>query len=452
MHAARNMAGFARDLRFEDLPKEVIETAKALILDQLGCELAGSTLGWGRQTVQYVRDNGGARPESSIVNYGLKTNAQDAAFANASFGRSVEVDDVDSSSAAHLGSIIIPSAIAVGQKQMIDGAALLVAVVAGYEVASRIGGTAKGAMRKGFHPTTLFGPFGAATAAGLILGLEEEALLHALSIACSHASGLMEYSETGGSVNRLHGGIAAYGGVRSAVLAQRGFTGPASFLEGRKGFFKAFSGDASLENFSRGTDQDFRISGIGLRRYCCCGTQNCGLDAVSKIVAEHAFPPTEVESVEVRVTSVAYSLIGTITEPKDMTSAQFSGRYGVALRLVKGGNGFGEYFNEASLNDPDVLGIVRKTNYLLDTSLDKQGGNATRVSIKLRNGTAYEETVHLPRGSAGNPLTNEERLGKFKELAGTVLSKHRVEEIIETVDRLDRLDNVWKLGALLVAG
>jgi 2-methylcitrate dehydratase PrpD len=155
------LAQFVCKLTYEDLPGAVIEKTKELILDQLGCQLAGSTLPWTQPAYDYVADYGG-RGESTVVGFGFRTSAQDAAFVNASFGHGCMGDDTDSVCHAHLGSIIIPAALALGEREAISGKEFIKAVVVGYDVASRIGAAAPLAESRGFHPGPIFGPFGVA--------------------------------------------------------------------------------------------------------------------------------------------------------------------------------------------------------------------------------------------------------------------------------------------------
>jgi len=448
----RKLARFVNELTCEDLPEKVIDKTKELILDQLGCQLAGATLPWSKTTYEYIKDYKGQREESTIVNYGLKTVAQDAAFANANFGHAFMADDTDSVCHAHLGSIIIPAALAMGEREMISGKEFIKAMVAGYDVASRIGAAAPLAESRGFHPGPVFGPFGVAACTGTILGLNENQILDALGIAGSHSSGLMEYSKSGGSVNRLHSGIAAYGGIRATLLAQRGFSGPATILEGERGFLHAFSDECFLEEVTRGLGQEFRVLLIDLKSYCCCGTTSAGLDAVSKITSEHDINPKEIKEIIVNASPTTFRLTGTIMEPRDITSAQFSGCFGIALRLIKGGNGFKEY-TEGNLRDPEILGLAAKIKYILDEDLAKTpaSDNPTKVMLRLADGTVYEETVYAGKGSILNPMTTEEVRQKFREFASMVLPDYKIEAIIETVMGLDSVNNIRELSQLLTA-
>ncbi len=451
MDESRTLARFAGKLAYEDLPESVVEKTKQLILDQLGCQLAGSTLPWTRPAYEYIVEGKGGRQESTIVHYGLRTSAQDAAFVNASFGHGTMGDDTDSVCHAHFGSIIIPAALALGEREGSSGRELIKAVVVGYEIASRIGAAAPLAESRGFHPGPIFGPFGVATCSGVLLGFNENQILDAIGIAGSHASGLMEYSRSGGTVNRLHSSIAAYGGMRAAFLAQKGVKGPSTIVEGERGFLRAYSGESILDEITRGLGERYRVLLIELKAYCCCGTSTTTLDAVSKIRTKHEFVPDEVEEIMVHATPLTFKLTGSAKAPEDVTSAQFSGSFGVALRLVKGENSFREY-SEENLKDPEVLALARKTKLILDEDVGKlpQSDNPAKVLIKLKNGTVYEETVVAGRGSVLNPMEKEEVTQKFRKYASVVLSRNKTEAIAETVTGLDRVDNLRELIQLTV--
>jgi 2-methylcitrate dehydratase PrpD len=447
----KKLAHFVKELAYDNLPADVIRKAKELILDQLGCQLAGSTLPWTQPAYEYAVDYGGKRKESTVINYGLKTASQDAAFVNATYGHAFLGDDADSVCHAHFGSIIVPAALAMGEREMIDGKELIKAVVIGYEVASRVGAAAPLAMNRGFHPGPIFGTFGVAAAVATMLGLDEGQGLDALGIAASHSSGLMEYSLSGGTVNRLHSGIAAHGGIRAALLAQKGFKGPATVLEGGRGFLRAFSGESNPEEITRDLGSMFRVLLIELKAHCCCGSSSAILDAVSQIKSEHAIHPEEIEEVIVDVSRETFNLTGSIVEPSDITSAQFSGRFGVALRLIKGGNTFKEY-SEENLKDRDVLELARKTTMILDEKMETlpNSNNPARVVIRLKKGALYEKTVPAARGSILNPMTEEEVHQKFSDYSCVAFPESRAKAIIDTISGLDLLDNISQLTQLLV--
>jgi 2-methylcitrate dehydratase PrpD len=220
------------------------------------------------------------------------------------------------------------------QKGVSEWQKVITAVVLGYDVALRVGDAAKDAIKE--DSTLQFLPF-VAYAVRKIVKMNSDQVLNAFGLVASHCSGLMEYSETGGEVKRLHGGIAANAGIRSAMLAKHGFTGPPTVLEGRKGFCQAFSDTYRLEDITDRLGKEFRILRTGLKPYCCCAGQHAALDAASLIVDKHQVAPEEIEGIVVGQGPQEFKVVGTIVEPRDIASTQFSGRFGIALRLLKEG-------------------------------------------------------------------------------------------------------------------
>lgn len=452
MEETRTLARLVAGLEFKELPKEVIEKTKLLVLDQIGCEIASSTLPWNRAVYQYVRDRKGGTEESTVVNYGLKTSAEDAVFANATFGHGFEMDDTDQIGIFHPGCVVVSTALALGEREMIDGKEFITAVALGYDVGMRIGAAARMAIRRWFHPTGILGPFAAATVAARILKLDQDKVLHALGIAGSQSSGLMEYAETGGSVKRLHAGIAAHGGMRAALLAERGLTGPTTVLEGKKGFCQAFSGEYSLQELTRDIGKEFRVMKMGFKPYACCGAHHAALDAISNIRAKQALSADRIRKITVGGNVVAFNIAGADSKPEDICGMQFSGRFGIALRIVKGDNQFSDY-TEENLRNPELRALANRVEYVYDQELEDISSDTcpAKVVVEMLDGATLTDRVDYPKGTIQNPMSKEELETKFRGLASTVLPDKRVEQIVATVNDLERLDNVWGLSALLKA-
>lgn len=452
MNETKELAQFVTKVSYNDLKDEVIDKAKGLVLDQLGCQLAFATKPWSQAVYEYIRSRKGGSKESTVVNYGLRTSVEDATFANATFGHGFEMDDTELHSVTHPGCVVIPPALAIGEMEMISGKEFLTAVVVGYDVMIRIGTAARSMLYRGFHNTGALGPFGSAAATSKILGLNTDTVISALGIAASDSSGISEHTETGGSVKRLHAGFAAQAGMRAAFLAQRGLTGPPTVLEGKKGFCQAFADEYSLKEITAGLGKEFRILWTGNKAYCCCAAQHSVIDAASKIAREHPVTPEEIEKIIVGQVPQDVRAVGSIIEPQDITSAQFSGRFGVALRLIKGGNGFKDY-SEKNLRDPEILSLAKRVDYIVAEGLEKPSEDSApaEVTIRLKDGTIYKERVDYAKGTVQNPMTKDELQDKFKGLASMVLSDDRVEKIIQTVEELEKLDNVYQLGSLLVS-
>jgi 2-methylcitrate dehydratase PrpD len=446
MNETRVLAESLVSMKYSDLNTEVIKKAKQLILDNLGCQLAFSVLPWSKLIYQYVQDKQGGKGSSTVTCYGLKTIAEDAAFANATFGHGFEMDDDESHTTSHPGVVIIPAALAVGEAQGVSGKELLVAVVAGYDSMLRVGIAARTMVNRSFHTTAVLGPFGSAAATAKILGLNQDLMLNALSIAASEAGGISEYAVSGGSVKRLHAGFASQNGVKAAILAKLGVTGPAAPIEGTKGICQAFANEYYPEEITRELGREYRILWTGHKPYCCCQGQHSTIDTVSEIMAEHPFQPEDVSEIVVEQMPRDVRAVGIIKKPVDITSAQFSGSFGIALRIIKRGNGFREY-NLKNIQDSELLEFAKKVTYVNNFEMEKlpPGAAPTKITLKLKNGQVYTKRIDYAKGMPQNPLTPREIETKFLDLATTVIPVKQANEIINAVNNLEDMANIRSL-------
>jgi 2-methylcitrate dehydratase PrpD len=451
MNESKELAQFIADIKYEDLTAKVIEKAKGLILDQLGCQLAFAVLPWNKAVYQYIQSKTGSRGESTIVYYGLKTTVEDAAFANATFGHGFEMDDTEMHALIHPGVVVIPSALALGEARKISGKAFLTAVVAGYDAMIRIAVAARTSIERSFHGTAISGPFGSAAATCKILGMKTNGIVNALGIAASESSGIAEYTISGGSVKRLHAGFAAQAGIRATLLARNGLTGPATALEGEKGFCQAFANKCYIEEITSGLGKEFRIMWTGNKPYCCCAAQHTAIDATAAIIKEHPVKPEAIDKVIVEQMPREVKSVGNIIEPQDITAAQFSGRFGIALRLIKNDNAFSEYTMD-NIKDPAILSLVHKIDYIANEALEEKSAAAAPaiVTIKLKNGEVHKKRVDYAKGTIKNPMNIKELEDKFKGLATMVVSNNQSEKIIQTAMGLEDMDDISKLASLLV--
>jgi 2-methylcitrate dehydratase PrpD len=450
MNETRELAHFIHQTKYNDLNEEIVSKAKTLMLDQFGCELAFAVMPWGKAVYKYVSDKKGARSESTVTHYGLKTLPEDAAFANAVFGHGYEMDDTDLRTTSHPGVAVIPAAMATGEMARINGKELITSVVVGYDVMIRIGMASRLMQERGFHTTGVLGPFGAAAAACKVLGLDIDIVTSALAIAASQCGGISEYTRSGGSIKRLHAGFAAQAGIRAALTARLGITGPPTAIEGESGFCQAYADKYFLKEITDGLGKEFKILGMATKPYCCCFAQHAVIDATALIAGKHRVIPEEIEEVAVGQKAREARAVAAIVEPTDIVSAQFSGRFGLALRLIKGSNGFRDY-SEENLKDPRILALAKKVTWGIDEELEKMppASNAAKVAIKLKDGTVYRERVDYSRGTVQNPMSQEELEEKFRSLASMVIPGKQAEDIIRAVGKLEEVDDVNKLSSLL---
>jgi 2-methylcitrate dehydratase PrpD len=444
------LAAHTAKVRYEDIPSEAIEKAKDCILDQVGVELIGSTLEWNKIAYRYVADMGG-RAESTIVNYGTKAPALDAAFVNATFGQGCELDDVGFGAGGHPSAATVPVALALCEKQRITGKDFLAAVVVGCDVMYRLLAAVRPSSgKRGFHSHGIGAPFGAMTTAARLLRLNNGQILHAFGIAGMHSSGTMEYDQTGGEVKRVIAGIAARGGIQAAMLAQLGLTGPPTIIEGKRGFLKVFADEVEPEEITRGLGSDFKIMRVWFKIYPCVATVQGVIFTLAKMIEEHHFGADEIDEIRVGISETSLSHGGAIYEPHDTASAQFSLPFSLAIRLLKNDNDLSFYMDPKLWTDPKVLALAKKVKSYADPNAKKDQNYNTTMEVKLTNGKTFKAFEAYPPGSPLNMVSRDVLRMKFRKMAHAVLAEERIEKLIEAVDRLETYEDAAKLIPLLV--
>ena len=452
MDESKKLAGFLSEVSYNDINREVIERTKDLILDQLGVEIATSAKPWSLAVYKYARSFDDSM-ESTIIRYGDKVKAENAVFVNGTFGHGFELDDTYLPGNTHPGAVVIPAALALAEREAIDGKTFVIAIVAGYEAINRVGRSmAPSCLGRGFHPTLITGPLGAAAVTGKLLGFQPERMLNAISIAGSHSSGLMEYTQTGGSVKRIYAGMAAFAGVRAGFLAQAGITGPPTILEGRSGFCQAFSDEYRLNDIVSNLGKEFSIPEMSLKQHCCCYQIQAPLDGALKIIREHGIGPNEIEEIVIGTNRNGVVGVGAIVDPEEITAAQFSAPFSVAMGVIKGRAGFREY-TEENLRDTEIKALARRVRLEVDEEVQSlyPGKRAVRMTVKLKDGTIYQEKLDGAKGTPVNPMSRIEVEEKFLDLATMVLPRTRAEEIITTVRGLEEVKHFSTFMRLLVA-
>jgi 2-methylcitrate dehydratase PrpD len=437
-------------LRFEQLPGEVIDMAKRLILDQLGVQVRGSSLP-NVQPVRRLAESLGGHAEATTVANDILLSAPQAAWVNGTLGHSAEFDDAHMS-AWHTSSAVVPAAIAFAERNHRTGADVITAVVAGVQAMGVLGSVAgNGMLATGWHGSKVLGVFGATAAAGWLLGLTEEQLTNAFGIAASDAGGTMEYDRSGGEVKRLHAGSASRIGSEAALLAELGFTGPATIFEGHRGIFSMFGGgDEGAVPPAEEWDK-WQILGTMFRFYPAIAATHPPLDALKRIRAEHPFDPNDIVAINVGLPAWAVGHGASITRPTDAISAQFSLAFGIGLQLVTGGNRPQDYFDSARWTDNQILAFG---DLVTPAAMDIPTGDpglSARVEVVLRDGSrfgAYQPGFH---GHPVWPATDGDVEAKFRANLDGVLSTAAAENIVQTIRALEKTTDIAELTTHLRA-
>lgn len=452
--AAQSLARFICDLSYRHVPAEAVSRCRELLLDQLGCQLIGASVPWNQPVYQFVKNTKNGGP-ARIVKYGNEVPIDDAVLVNGTFAQGCELDDYYDQGGGHPGAATVPVILALAQTQPVNGQELITAMVAGYEVGWRIGrALLPELMQRGYHAQSAVGVFIAAAAAGKILHLDAEQMTHALAIAGSHAGGTMEYDQSGGEVKRLHNGMACCGGLRSALLAQIGLTGPPTIFEGERGILKVMSGRCNIDPIVkdlRTGNENLALYHAAMKRFPVNASQHSPIELLDKLARTHNIDPGLVTKIRVEVNEGILLHGGTIYQPKEVIEAQFSLRFSLALRLLKGNNDLEHYLNPSMWNDPAMLEIGKKIELLADPTATGARRFACRMSIQVSDGREIRDSLAAPKGSYKNPLTASELQHKFYRLGGTVLNDEKLRSIVASVERLENAESVAALTSLMTA-
>ena len=456
--ATRTLARFAAELQYDAIPADVMEAAKTLILDCLGCTLYAARLPWSRLAQDYVESEG-ARPVASVWGTPLRTSPSLAALANGTAGHGFEIDDVDHRSGLHVGSVTVPVVLGLAEAEgSWTGRDFLTALVAGCEVGLRVGiAIQPGHFMRGYHPQGTIGPIAAAASAARALHLDPDRTGHAFGIAGSMAAGLMG-AQQGGMVKRLHAGRSGQSGIVAAQLAQRGFTGTDDVFDIEFGGYCS-----TLEGVPGATERlrsrigevgtEWLTPNVGYKLHASCAANHSTLDVVSDLRTRHDLRAEDVVSVKVTTSNHTFVHCGWPYVPGDVVNAQMSLRYGVAAMLSTG-SAFVREYTDARVADPQLVELAARVDVEPDEAIDALGSDkrhTVAVKIATRDGRVVEGGADHRRGSQFEPVGRAEIAEKFLLLTEP-LEGIDGGALLARVLGLEELNDIEELARLLRTG
>ena len=454
MNETRTLAEFVADLRYEDLPQPVVDQACRIVVDTVGCAISA----WAEDPAKshialevaklYARDDGA----SVIGSAGVKSQPAFAALANGILANAADNDDTHKRALLHTGSVVVPPALALAQTGRLTGRDLIVALVAGYEVAVRVGMAVMPTHYRYWHSTATNGTFGAAATAAKALKLDVDGVHRALGLAGTQAAGLNTFFESGDMTKSIHPGKAAFNGILSAQLAQLGATSPPAILEHPKGYLNAFSTEPKPQKLVEGLD------GVeeALRRRGLEGdSPRPGREAVAfgreggVSPEKHAIDPAQIA----RITNETYNTVKSHFSNKDVSTvmaARVSVPYCIAIAAIDGRLTQAQ-FSPARINDPLLRAVLAHTEVIADAELNKLYPDKfpARVTITLKNGASFQETVLFPKGDPQDPLSADELDVKFRENVAAMFSPARADKLLHAIYTLSDARNVDGMSVLL---
>jgi 2-methylcitrate dehydratase PrpD len=434
------LAMFVERCRWQDLPENVVAKATLHILDGVGCAAVGSLLPWINQIQAYASDTG--KPGAATVIGGSDLVPEWAAFSNATAAHGFELDDYHSGALAHPGCVVVPTALAIGEVLGSSGQDIVLACALGMEAIVRIGLAVSPSMvvDRGFHETCTQGVFGASVAASKLMGLKADTIVSALGLAGSHASGTRQYSHSGGEVKRLHAGLGASGGIRSARLADRGFQGPPAILEGSRGFMQAFANEYDPTLVTRGLGESWQFLDCGIKPHASCGLIHAPTDALIALLSEHRLAAADIAEVVVGADRLSLEHVGSLPLlPQDMNGAQFNLPYSLGMILAGRASGFSSYWQlqKSGFGDPAILEAAKRVRMVLDPEVDAAFPKVltTRVRIRTVDGKSLER-MSIPVGSKESPLSQNAVKAKFLDLLSQTRWASKADELADKIQEL----------------
>ena len=448
----RQLSEFVAGISYGALPPDVRERTKALALDLVGIMVrarhdaestppmiaAAAALGLAGGACTVVGDAAGYTPPG-------------AAMVNGTLAHSLDFDDTHAPGSLHPSAPIVPAAFAAAEMTGADGRDTIAAIVAGYEVQIRLSLALDPAAHydRGFHPSATCGAFGAAAAAGRLLGLDAPAQANAFGIALSMAAGSMQFLANGAWTKRSHVGHAAMCGLIAATLAREGYVGAADAIEGKAGFLRAYAPAADAGKAADALGSRWETLKIAVKPYPSCRYSHAAIDGIVALARTHAIRADEVEEVSVGLPAPGWKIIGepeaAKQSPVSVVDGQFSMAFCAAVALRSGGLVWDDYARH--LGDADTKSLCQRVRTRVDPQADADFPQEMSAAVRITTARgAFDTYVRVPKGEPANFLSAAELRAKFDGLAAPYLPAQQLDALAARVLALEQASDI---GAVL---
>ena len=441
-------ANFCEELRYEDLPHDVIKRTKLLILDTVGIIIrarhdAESTSSLVSAIERLEMSNGSCQVFSDNKSYSPSA----AALLNGTLAHSLDFDDTHAEASLHSSAPILAAALAAAEMNKSSGQQLITACVVGYEIQIRLGlaGGSSAHYKKGFHPSATCGIFGAAAAAGYLMGLNKDQYISAFGIALSQSAGSMQFLTDGAWTKRSHVGQAAQNGLSCAIMAAEGFKGPSKAFEGQWGYFHSYASGGDMEKAIDGLGKKFETLNLGVKPYPSCRYSHAAIDGIIELKNELGFSTAELDDIDIGLSETALNIIGyplsDKQNPKSVVDGQFSMPFCAAVTVKSGGLKWDDYKNH--LHDSDTLFLCNKIKVSPDKDAEECCPEYMSAKVKVVvKGKKYEKFVKIPKGEPENFMEDSEFISKFRSLTEPYLSDEKIDQLTGSMLKLDQSNNI----------
>jgi 2-methylcitrate dehydratase PrpD len=451
MGATQILAEYVSKTSYADLPKEVVRKTKGILLDTLGCGIAGHILAnhefhWIFDTVKEM----GGTPESTVFIEGMKTSSPQAALVNGTLIHTIDFDDTHLGSISHFGAPVISSALATGEKVNADGPLLITAIILAYEVAGRVGKAVMPSHYKYWHPTGTFGTIAAAVVSSKLLGLRTEQVEQAISLAADGASGMRYCIDFGDFSKSLHPGLSAWNGIMATQIIAKGAVGPKGLLEYKSGFCEAYSDEPKMNSLTENLGTFYETMTDSLKAFPTILISHTAIEGTIKLMKAGNLRLEDVEFIHFRVTSTAPGQ-GLNYSPDSPMAARLSVPYCVSMAAAEGHISM-EQFREDKVMDPQIREFMKRITVEPAPEFHQKypGTLAAHVEIQTKDGRKFKAESIYPKGHPENPMTDEEIKEKFRSLSLLTFDRGQTEQIVQKVSNLENLKSVKDLVAALI--
>ena len=451
---ARQLADWAAGLGHSDIPAEVRHEAARHLMDGVGNAIAARYFGDGDAGLTVARELGGP-PQAHPLGDRTAISAPAAAFAGGVLMHALDFDDTHAGALVHPTVVVAPTALAVGEQLASSGTEVLSAVTVGLEVACRIGAAAPHAFHaRGLHATGMVGPLASAITAARLHLFSGARTAHALGIAGSSSSGLLEFLETGDNTKIIHPGSANLNGILAVRLAAQGVTGPASVLEGPRGLFAALAGrapDADALIGDLGTT--WQAGNIGIKPYPSCQLMHVSLDAVAAALVDRPVDPGAVESIVLHVHPDSAPIVCPPEAgkrlPRTIYDAKFDLPWSAASLLHDGSVTLGTY-SDTAITRTDVLQTAAKVIVQVTEATGPAADAPGHAEIRLADGSTLIGDVAGSRGTTAVPISDADLIAKFVQNCGNHPAAHELAEFLLHLDDAPSLHTLTTSAADIV--
>jgi len=463
MDAVEALLDLGLNTRYEDLPPEVVERQRMALLDTLGAAIAGIT-GEGVQALAAMYADMGGRAEATALPAGRRLPMPAAAMLNGVAGRAWDLDDVHEQNTCHVNVNVVPAILAVAEgRGGVGGRELLAALAVGSEMVCRLSAAPRISFSEtGSSMSYQCGFYGSALASARLLKLDQDRARHALGIAHARVAGNQQGYVAGAMTVRLMQGVAAEGGLLSALMAERGLTGSTEILEGKFGYFPVYHrGRYERADLVDGLGSRWLLMDVSIKPpYPCCKYTHGPIEATVAAMKDLGIGAAEIAKISVKVTSrEVHDLVCLSRErkwnPQSLTDAQFSLPFNVAYAAANGGVGL-HTFQPAGLADEGARALLLRVEATLDMSAQGEGRGTFPmpgiISITAKDGRRADRTVVYVKGHPKNPMSYDEVAAKFRLCAELGRPGWKgADELIEAVRRIERMDDTGPLAAMCAA-